>query len=108
MGNAGKHTKWQCAVAPRFYQAPTLTVASGKGSKTVLDTVGKSKFKKKGKGHIIEDPIEAHEALKILEKLWNLQLPLSLFYQVIAITYLKLITMVRYLQRQMITYIFLL
>ena len=71
MGNAGKHTKWQCAVAPRFYQAPTLTVASGKGSKTVLDTVGKSKFKKKGKGHIIEDPIEAHEALNILEKLWN-------------------------------------
>ena len=71
MGNAGKHAKWQCAVAPRFYQAPTLTVASGKGSKAVLDTVGKSKFKKKGKGHVIEDPIEAHEALKVLEKLWN-------------------------------------
>jgi len=71
MGNARKHAKWQCVVAPRFYQAPTLTVASGKGSKAVLDTVGKSKFKKKGKGHVIEDPIEAHEALRVLEKLWN-------------------------------------
>ena len=46
MGNARKHAKWQCAVAPRFYQAPTLEVSSGKGAKTVLDTVGKSKFKK--------------------------------------------------------------
>ena len=71
MGNAKKHAKWQCAVAPRFYQAPTLTVSSGKGAKTVLDTVGKSKFKKKAKGHIIEDPVEAHDALKVLEKLWN-------------------------------------
>ena len=71
MGNARKHAKWQCAVAPRFYQAPTLMVASGKGSKAVLDAVGKSKFKKKGKGHVIEDPIEAHEALRVLEKLWN-------------------------------------
>jgi DNA-directed RNA polymerase subunit D len=71
MGNARRHAKWQCVVAPRFYQAPTLRVAPGKGSKTVLDTVGKSKFKKKGKGHVIEDPIEAHEALKVLEQLWN-------------------------------------
>ena len=39
MGNAGKHAKWQCAVAPRFYQAPTLVVSSGKGAKTVLDTL---------------------------------------------------------------------
>jgi DNA-directed RNA polymerase subunit D len=71
MGNARRHAKWQCVVAPRFYQAPTLTVAPGKGSKTVLDTVGKSKFKKKGKGHVIDDPIEAHKALKVLEQLWN-------------------------------------
>ncbi|MCS5649298.1 MAG: DNA-directed RNA polymerase subunit D [Dehalococcoidia bacterium] len=71
MGNATKHAKWQCAVAPRFYQAPTLKVTSGKGSKTVLDTVGKGKFKKRGKEHVIDDPIEAHKALKMLEKLWN-------------------------------------
>ena len=70
IGNARKHAKWQCVVAPRFYQAPTLTV-SGKGSKTILDAVGKSKFKKKGKRHVIEDPIEAHEALRVLERLWN-------------------------------------
>ena len=71
MGRAIKHAKWQCTVAPRFYQAPTLAVASGKGSKAVLDAVGKSKFKKKGKRHIIEDPVKAHDALKVLEKLWN-------------------------------------
>ena len=71
MGNAKRHTKWQCAVAPRFYQAPRLTVSSGKGSKTVIETVGKSKFKKKGKNQVIDDPVEAHEALRILEKLWN-------------------------------------
>ena len=71
MGNAKRHTKWQCAVAPRFYQAPKLTVSSGKGSKTVIETVGKSKFKKKGKNQVIDDPVEAHEALRILEKLWN-------------------------------------
>ena len=71
MGTAKKHTKWQCTVAPRFYQAPTLTVVSGKGSKTVIDTVGKDKFTKKGKNHIIKDPVVAHEALKTLEKLWN-------------------------------------
>ena len=41
MGVASKHTKWQCAVAPRFYQAPTITVLSGKGSKAVLNAVGK-------------------------------------------------------------------
>ncbi len=73
MGNAKKHAKWQCAVAPRFYQAPALTVSSGRGSKTVLETVGKSKFKKKGKNQIIDDPVEAHEALRKLEKLWNNQ-----------------------------------
>ena len=71
MGTAKKHAKWQCTVAPRFYQAPTLTVVSGKGSKTVIDTVGKDKFTKKGKNHIIKDPVVAHEALKTLEKLWN-------------------------------------
>ena len=73
IGNAKRHTKWQCAVAPRFYQAPTLTVSSGKGSKTVIETVGKNKFKKKGKNQVIDDPVEAHEALRILEKLWNNQ-----------------------------------
>ena len=71
MGNAQKHTKWQCAVAPRFYQAPTITVSSGKGSKTVFDIVGKKNFKKKGKNYVISNPIEAHEALRKLEQLWN-------------------------------------
>jgi DNA-directed RNA polymerase subunit D len=73
MGNAKRHAKWQCAVAPRFYQAPTLTVLPGKGAKTVIETVGKTKFKKKGKNQVIDDPVEAHEALKRLEKLWNNQ-----------------------------------
>ena len=71
MGVASTHTKWQCAVAPRFYQAPTVTVSSGKGSKAVLDAVGKDKFKKKGPNHVITDPVIAHQALKDLEKLWN-------------------------------------
>ena len=71
MGNAQNHTKWQCAVAPRFYQAPTITVSSGKGSKTVFDIVGKKNFKKKGKNYVISNPIEAHEALRKLEQLWN-------------------------------------
>ena len=71
MGVASMHTKWQCAVAPRFYQAPTVTVSSGKGSKAVLDAVGKDKFKKKGSNHVITDPVIAHQALKDLEKLWN-------------------------------------
>ena len=71
MGTANQHTKWQTAVAPRFYQAPTLTVLSGKGSKSVISTVGKENFKKKGKNHIIEDPVKAHEAIKKLEALWN-------------------------------------
>ena len=71
MGVASTHTKWQCAVAPRFYQAPTVTVSSGKGSKAVLDAVGKDKFKKKGSNHVITDPVIAHQALKDLEKLWN-------------------------------------
>ena len=71
MGTAKQHAKWQTAVAPRFYQAPTLTVSSGKGSKTVIDVVGKENFKKKGKNHIIEDPTKAHEAIKKLESLWN-------------------------------------
>ena len=71
MGVASTHTKWQCAVAPRFYQAPTVTVSSGKGSKAVLEAVGKDKFKKKGSNHVITDPVIAHQALKDLEKLWN-------------------------------------
>ena len=71
MGTAKQHAKWQTAVAPRFYQAPTLTVSSGKGSKTVIDVAGKENFKKKGKNHIIEDPVKAHEAIKKLESLWN-------------------------------------
>ena len=33
--------------------------------------LAKVNLRKKGKGHVIEDPIEAHEALKVLEKLWN-------------------------------------
>ena len=66
MGNAKRHTKWQCAVAPRFYQAPRLTVSSGKGSKTVIETVGKSKFKKKGKNQVIDHTVEPHEALRII------------------------------------------
>ena len=71
MGTAKQHAKWQTVVAPRFYQAPTLTVNSGKGSKTVIDTVGKEHFKKKGKNHVIDDPVKAHEAIKKLESLWN-------------------------------------
>ena len=71
MGTAKQHAKWQTAVAPRFYQAPTLTVSSGKGSKAVIDVAGKENFKKKGKNHIIEDPVKAHEAIKKLESLWN-------------------------------------
>ena len=71
IGTAKRHAKWQCAVAPRFYQAPTLSVSSGKGGKKVIDTVGKDKFTKKGKKQVIADPVLAHEALKTLEKLWN-------------------------------------
>ena len=71
MGTAKQHAKWQTVVAPRFYQAPTLTVNSGKGSKTVIDTAGKEHFKKKGKNHVIDDPVKAHEAIKKLESLWN-------------------------------------
>ena len=71
MGVASKHTKWQCAVAPRFYQAPTITVLSGKGSKAVLNAVGKGKFTKKGSNHVITNPVDAHQALKDVEKLWN-------------------------------------
>ena len=71
MGNAQKHTKWQCAVAPRFYQAPNITVSSGKGSKAIFDIVDKKDFKKKGKSHVIDNPVKAHAALKKLEQLWN-------------------------------------
>ena len=71
MGNAQKHTKWQCVVAPRFYQAPTITVSSGKGSKAIFDIIGKKDFKKKGKSHVMDNPIKAHAALKKLEQLWN-------------------------------------
>jgi len=71
MGNAQKHTKWQCAVAPRFYQAPTISVSSGKGSKAIFDIVAKKNFKKKGNKHVIDNPVKAHEALRKLEQLWN-------------------------------------
>ncbi len=71
MGNAQKHTKWQCVVAPRFYQAPTITVSSGKGSKAIFDIIGKKDFKKKGKSHVIDNPVKAHAALNKLEQLWN-------------------------------------
>ena len=71
IGNAQKHTKWQCVVAPRFYQAPTINVSSGKGSKAIFDIINKKNFKKKGKSHVIDNPVEAHNALKKLEQLWN-------------------------------------
>ena len=71
IGNAKMHTKWQCVVAPRFYQAPSISVSSGKGSKAVFDIVNKKKFKKKGSNHVLDDPREAHKALNELEKLWN-------------------------------------
>ena len=71
IGNAQKHTKWQCVVAPRFYQAPTINVSSGKGSKAIFDIIDKKNFKKKGKSHVIDNPVEAHEALRKLEQLWN-------------------------------------
>lgn len=71
IGNAQKHTKWQCAVAPRFYQAPTINVSSGKGSKAIFDIIDKKNFKKKGKSHVIDNPVEAHDALTKLEQLWN-------------------------------------
>jgi len=71
MGSAQKHTKWQCVVAPRFYQAPSINISSGKGSKAVFDLVDKKKFKKKGNVYVLNDPREAHEALNELEKLWN-------------------------------------
>ncbi len=71
MGNAQKHTKWQCVVAPRFYQAPTITVSSGKGSKAIFGIIDKKDFKKKGKSHVMDDPVKAHAALNKLEQLWN-------------------------------------
>ena len=71
IGTAKQHAKWQTVVAPRFYQAPTLTVAPGKGSKTVIEAVGKEHFKKKGKNQVIEDPVVAHKAIKKTESLWN-------------------------------------
>ena len=70
-GTARQHTKWQCAVAPRFYQAPTISVSSGKASKTVFDIVDKKNFKKKGNKYIIDNPVEAYEALRKIERLWN-------------------------------------
>ena len=42
-----------------------------KGSKAVFDAVGKDKFTKKGSNHIITNPVDAHQAVKDLEKLWN-------------------------------------
>ena len=71
IGNAKMHTKWQCVVAPRFYQAPSISVSSDKGSKAVFDIIDKKKFKKKGSNHVLDDPREAHKALNELEKLWN-------------------------------------
>lgn len=71
MGNAQKHTKWQCVVAPRFYQAPTITVSSGKASKAIFDIIDKKDFKKKGKSHVMDNPVKAHAALNKLEQLWN-------------------------------------
>lgn len=71
IGNAQKHTKWQCVVAPRFYQAPTISVSSGKGSKAIFDLVAKKNFKKKGNKYVMDNPVEAHNALKKLEQLWN-------------------------------------
>ena len=70
-GTARQHTKWQCAVAPRFYQAPAISVSSGKASKTVFDIVGKKNFKKKGNKYVIDNPVEAYEALRKIERLWN-------------------------------------
>ena len=70
-GTARQHTKWQCAVAPRFYQAPTISVSSSKASKTVFDIVGKKNFKKKGNKYVIDNPVEAYEALRKIERLWN-------------------------------------
>ncbi len=70
-GTARQHTKWQCAVAPRFYQAPTISVSSSKASKTVFNIVDKKNFKKKGNKHVIDNPVEAYEAIRKIEQLWN-------------------------------------
>ena len=44
---------------------------SKKNKVDLIYTGSKENFKKKGKNHIIEDPVKAHEAIKKLEALWN-------------------------------------
>mgnify|MGYP001355877039 CR=1 FL=1 len=70
IGTAKVHSKWQTVVAPRFYEARTMTVTEGKESAKILELVGKSKFKKSGKKYKIEDPLEVEKAMKKIEKLW--------------------------------------
>ena len=70
IGTADVHSKWQTVVAPRFYEARTMTVTEGKDSAKILELVGKSKFKKSGKKYKIEDPLEVEKAMKKIEKLW--------------------------------------
>ena len=70
IGNGTTHSKWQTVVAPRFYEARTMTVTEGKDSAKILEIVGKSKFKKSGKKYTIKDPIETEKAMKSIEKLW--------------------------------------
>ena len=70
IGNATAHSKWQAVVAPRFYEARTMTVTEGKKSAKILEMVGKSKFKKSGKKYTIKDPVETEKAMKSIEKLW--------------------------------------
>ncbi|MCH2619195.1 MAG: DNA-directed RNA polymerase subunit D, partial [Candidatus Poseidoniia archaeon] len=70
IGNATTHSKYQAVVAPRFYEARTMTVTEGKDSAKILEMVGKSKFKKSGKKYTIKDPIETEKAMKSIEKLW--------------------------------------
>ena len=70
IGTANVHSKWQTVVAPRFYEARTMTVTEGKDSAKILELVGKSKFKKSGKKYKIEDPLEVEKAMKKIEKLW--------------------------------------
>lgn len=70
IGTADTHAKWQSVVAPRFYEARTMTVPEGKNSAKILELVGKSKFKKSGKKYKITDPVEVEKAIKKIEKLW--------------------------------------
>ena len=70
IGTAKTHSKWQTVVAPRFYEARTMTVNGGKKSAKILEMIGKDKFKKTGKKYKIEDPLEVEKAIKNIEKLW--------------------------------------